>query len=89
MNQYELYINQHNNDVSRSVVPKYSDLRQEEILRISDDLSPLFDKNTPQVSEGKVLTIATKIKHSYFSSGVETSTLCLEGTTQTMNGKRL
>ena len=33
-----------------SVVPKHSDLRQEEILRISDDLSPLFDKNTPQVS---------------------------------------
>ena len=87
MNQYELYINQHNNDVSRSVVPKYSDLRQEEILRISDDLSPLFDKNTPQVSCGKVLTIA--IKHLDFSFGVETSTLCLEGTTRTMNGKRL
>lgn len=31
-------------------MPKYSDLRQEEILRISDDLSPLFDENTPQVS---------------------------------------
>ena len=32
------------------LVPKYSDLRQGEILRISEDLSPLFDNKAPQVS---------------------------------------
>jgi len=40
------------------LVPKYSDLRQEEILRISDDLSPLFDKNAPQFWCGDFNTLS-------------------------------
>ena len=64
-----------NNILSCSVVPKYSDLRQEEILRISDDLSPLFDKNTPQVSGAvPVSVMAVTSIDLNFSSGVETST---------------